>query len=86
MAAQPLHPFAFRLGRSGAASGTQPSRVWLPRGSDQIPESVFEAWRSLDDTAAQAAAHADFEAPPAPLSIQMTSVTMEPSAFNSSVR
>jgi ADP-heptose:LPS heptosyltransferase len=55
--------------------------------ADQIPvETVFEAWRSLDDSAAQAAAQVDFDVPAAPLSIQMRSVTMEPSAFSSSVR
>jgi ADP-heptose:LPS heptosyltransferase len=55
--------------------------------ADQIPvENVLEAWRSLDDAAAQAAAHVDFDAPPAPLSVHTTSVTMQPSAFSSSVR
>jgi ADP-heptose:LPS heptosyltransferase len=55
--------------------------------AEQIPvQAVFEAWRSLDETAVQAAAQADFEAPDAPLSTQTRSVSMEPSAFNSSVR
>lgn len=80
--------------------GTQSPRVWLPRSSngspvvalrgppgleraDQIPvAAVFEAWCGLP----QAAAQADLEPPPAPLSSQTTSVTMEPSALSSSVR
>ncbi|MDE2449759.1 MAG: lipopolysaccharide heptosyltransferase family protein [Gammaproteobacteria bacterium] len=49
-------------------------------------DAVFETWCGLADVAAQAAAHADFELPPAPLSIQTSSVRMEPSAFSSSVR
>jgi len=53
----------------------------------QVPvETVFEAWRSLDCTAAQAAAPADLEASAASPSIQTRSVTMEPSACSSSVR
>ena len=48
--------------------------------------AVFESWCSLADAAAQAAAQADFELPPAPLSTQTSSVKMEPSAFSSSVR
>jgi ADP-heptose:LPS heptosyltransferase len=58
----------------------------LERAAQISVEAVFEAWRGLADSAAQAAAQADFEPPPAPLSIQTTSVTMEPSAFSSSVR
>lgn len=52
-------------------------------------DAVFGAWRSVAHdakAAAQAAAHADFEAPPAPLSTQMSSVRIEPSALSSSVR
>jgi heptosyltransferase-2/heptosyltransferase-3 len=60
-------------------------------------DAVFEAWsglleRSVDRVAAdqralaQAAAHARLEPPPAPLSTQMRSVIIEPSAFSSSVR
>lgn len=82
--------------------GTQSPRVWLPRSSNGSPvlglggapdveraeqisvNAVFEAWCSL--IAAQAAAHADFEPPPAPLSSQIRSVRMEPSALSSSVR
>ena len=82
--------------------GTQSPRVWLPRSSNGSPvfgvggppeveraeqisvEAVFDAWCSL--TAAQAAAQADFEPPPAPLSSQIRSVRMEPSALSSSVR
>jgi heptosyltransferase-2/heptosyltransferase-3 len=48
--------------------------------------AVFEAWCRLTEVAPQAAAQADFEPPPAPLSIQTRSVRMEPSAFSSSVR
>jgi heptosyltransferase-2/heptosyltransferase-3 len=52
--------------------------------------AVYEAWCSLADAgregSGQAAAQADFELPPAPLSSQTTSVTMEPSALSSSVR
>jgi ADP-heptose:LPS heptosyltransferase len=55
--------------------------------AEQIPvEAVFQAWRGLGEPAAQAAAQADFEAPPAPLSIQMRSVRIEPSALSSRVR
>lgn len=82
--------------------GTQSPRVWLPRSSNGSPvlglggspeveraeqisvDCVFEAWRSL--IATQAAAQADFEPPPAPLSSQIRSVRMEPSALSSSVR
>lgn len=82
--------------------GTESPKVWLPRSgndspvvavggpprferAEQIPvEAVFEAWCSLPDAAAQAAAQADFE--PEPVSIQTRSVSMEPSAFSSSVR
>lgn len=81
--------------------GTQPSRVWRPRSANGSPvaavggppmqaraeqisvEEVFEAWRSVT---AQAAAQADFEPPPAPLSIHTSSVRIEPSALSSSVR
>ncbi|MGH8298432.1 MAG: glycosyltransferase family 9 protein [Steroidobacteraceae bacterium] len=49
-------------------------------------DAVFEAWCSLGDAAAQAAAQADFEPPPAPLSSHTRSVSMEPSALSSSVR
>jgi ADP-heptose:LPS heptosyltransferase len=49
-------------------------------------DAVFEAWRSLADAKAQAAAQAAFEPPPAPLSTQMRSVRIEPSALSSSVR
>ena len=49
-------------------------------------DAVFETWCGLADVAAQAAAQADLELPPAPLSIQTSSVRMEPSAFSSSVR
>ena len=65
-------------------------------------DAVFDAWCSLIDgtvaahahaqagagseSAAQAAAQADFEPPPTPLSSQMTSVRIEPSALSSSVR
>lgn len=49
-------------------------------------DAVFEAWCSLTDPAGQAAAQADLEPPPAPLSTQTRSVRMEPSAFSSSVR
>jgi len=48
--------------------------------------TVFEAWCSLTDAASQAAAQADFEPPPAPVSIHTRSVRMDPSAFSSSVR
>jgi len=48
--------------------------------------AVFDAWCSATDAAPQAAAQADFELPPAPLSTQTRSVRMEPSAFSSSVR
>lgn len=68
--------------------------------AEQIPvEAVFEAWRGLVDAAAvpddasadrfaaaHAAAQADFDPPPAPLSIQTRSVRMDPSALSSSVR
>jgi len=55
--------------------------------AEQIPvESVFQAWLSLGEPAAQAAAQADFEAPPAPLSIQIRSVSIEPSGLSSRVR
>jgi ADP-heptose:LPS heptosyltransferase len=43
-------------------------------------DAVYEAWCSLDDAAAQAAAQAAFEPPAAPLSIQTRSVRIEPSA------
>ncbi len=59
-------------------------------------DSVLEAWRRLSEEspatpggaeeAGQAAAQADFELDPAPLSIQTTSVRMDPSALSSSVR
>ncbi|HZT01311.1 MAG TPA: glycosyltransferase family 9 protein [Steroidobacteraceae bacterium] len=49
-------------------------------------ESVYAAWCSLDDAAAQAAAQADFEPPAAPLSIHTRSVRIEPSAWSSRVR
>jgi heptosyltransferase-2/heptosyltransferase-3 len=51
--------------------------------------AVFEAWGRLAearDAAAQAAAQADLEVPPAPASSQTRSVKMEPSALSSSVR
>ncbi|HEX4267010.1 MAG TPA: glycosyltransferase family 9 protein [Steroidobacteraceae bacterium] len=52
--------------------------------------AVYEAWCGLVAASragtAQAAAQVEFELPPAPLSNQTTSVTMEPSAFSSSVR
>jgi heptosyltransferase-2/heptosyltransferase-3 len=51
--------------------------------------AAFQAWCRLaaaGSAAAQAAAQADLELPPAPLSSQTRSVTMEPSAFSSSVR
>ncbi len=58
--------------------------------AEQIPvDAVFDAWCRLAydaEAAAQAAAHADFEAPPAPLSTQTSSVRIEPSALSSSVR
>jgi ADP-heptose:LPS heptosyltransferase len=55
--------------------------------ADQIPvEAVFEAWCSVIERTTQAAAQAACEPLPAPLSTQMSSVTMEPSAFSSSVR
>ena len=81
--------------------GMQSRRVWLPRSSngspvvalggppelervEQIPvAAVFAAWCQVAD---QATAHAGLERPAAPPSIQMTSVTMEPSALSSSVR
>jgi ADP-heptose:LPS heptosyltransferase len=57
---------------------------------DQITvDAVFDAWRGLGDrdgASDQAAAQADFEPAPAPLSTQTTSVTIEPSARSSSVR
>jgi len=43
-------------------------------------DAVYEAWCSLNDAAAQAAAQAAFEPPAAPLSIQTRSVRIEPSA------
>lgn len=51
-------------------------------------DAVYAAWRSLVDRTSpgQAAAQADLEPPPAPLSSQMTSVRIEPSALSSSVR
>jgi ADP-heptose:LPS heptosyltransferase len=49
-------------------------------------DAVFEAWCSLGDAAAQAAAQVDFELPPAPLSSHTRSVSIEPSALSSSVR
>ena len=52
--------------------------------------AVYEAWCRLADASregtAQAAAQVDLVLPPAPLSNQTTSVTMEPSALSSSVR
>jgi ADP-heptose:LPS heptosyltransferase len=81
--------------------GTQSPQVWLPRSSNGSPvvavggppmqqraeqisvEAVFEAWRGVS---AQAAAQADFEPPPVPLSTHARSVRMEPSALSSSVR
>ncbi len=48
--------------------------------------AVLDAWRRLTNIAGQAAAQADFEPPPAPLSTHTTSVTIEPSALSSSVR
>jgi ADP-heptose:LPS heptosyltransferase len=57
---------------------------------DQITvDVVFDVWRGLGDRAGatdQAAAQADFEPAPAPLSSHTTSVTMEPSARSSRVR
>ena len=91
MAAQPLHPFVFKLGRIGdRVMLTAPLR-WgdLPRyeRADQIPvAAVFDAWRGLGQRPSQAAAQADFELPPAPLSTQTTSVTIDPSGFSSSDR
>jgi heptosyltransferase-2/heptosyltransferase-3 len=82
--------------------GTQSRRVWLPRSSNGSPvlgiggppeldraeqisvDAVVDAWCGLAD--AQAAAQADFESPPAPFSIQTSSVRIEPSALSSSVR
>jgi heptosyltransferase-2/heptosyltransferase-3 len=71
----------------------------LERAEQISVDAVFEAWCSLADAAeargtaavgggpaAQAAAQADFELPPAPLSTQTRSVTIEPSALRSSVR
>jgi ADP-heptose:LPS heptosyltransferase len=61
----------------------------LARAEQISVEKVFEAWCGLShrqQAAAQAAAHADFELPPAPLSTQTTSVRIEPSALSSSVR
>lgn len=51
-------------------------------------DAVFAAWRSLVDRTVpgQAAAQADLEPPPTPLSSQMTSVRIEPSDLSSSVR
>jgi len=51
-------------------------------------DTVFAAWCSVTDraAAAQAAAHAALEPPPARLSTQKTSVRMVPSALSSSVR
>jgi len=49
-------------------------------------DAVYQAWRSVADAAAQAAAQADFEPPPAALSVQMRSVRIEPSAWSSRVR
>ena len=55
--------------------------------AEQIPvAAVFDAWRSVIEAARQAATQDEFELPLAPLSIQTTSVRMEPSAFSSSVR
>jgi heptosyltransferase-2/heptosyltransferase-3 len=55
--------------------------------ADEISvDAVFQAWRSVADATAQAAAQADFEPLAAPPSTQMSSVRMEPSAFSSSVR
>lgn len=80
--------------------GIQSPKVWLPRSSNGAPvvglggppeleraeqislETVFEAWTGL----AQAAAQADLEPRPAPLSIQTMSVRIVPSALSSSVR
>ncbi len=68
----------------------------LERAEQISVDAVFEAWCSLTDAAsgpaaggrptAQAAAQADFDPPPAPLSIQTRSVRIEPSALSSSVR
>lgn len=61
----------------------------LERADQVSVDAVFEAWCGLEEAAAaarQAAAQADFAPASAPLSIQMTSVTMEPSARSSSVR
>lgn len=71
----------------------------LERAEQISVDTVFDAWcellengaasarvRADGGSSAQAAAQADFEPPPAPLSTQMRSVCMEPSAFSSSVR
>ena len=66
-----------------AAVGGPP---WLER-ADEIPvEAVLDAWLGLGASASQAAAHADLELPPAPLSSQTTSVRIDPSALSSRVR
>lgn len=58
--------------------------------ADQISvDAVFDAWLGLREAVGardQAAAQADLEALPAPLSSQTTSVTIEPSAWSSRVR
>lgn len=58
--------------------------------ADQVSvDAVFEAWCGLEEAAAaarQAAAQAGFAPASASLSIQTTSVAMEPSALSSSVR
>jgi hypothetical protein len=82
--------------------GTQSRGVWLPRSSNGSPvvgiggppeleraeqisvDAVFEAWCGLAD--AQAAAQAESASPVPSLSIQTTSVKIEPSALSSSVR
>ncbi|HEY6515114.1 MAG TPA: glycosyltransferase family 9 protein [Steroidobacteraceae bacterium] len=68
-----------------AALGGSPE---LARAEQISVAAVFEAWCRLTggSGAAQAAAQADLEVPPAPASSQTRSVTMEPSALSSSVR
>lgn len=61
----------------------------LQRADQVSVEAVFEAWCGLEEAVAaapQAAAQADFAPASATLSIQATSVAMEPSALSSSVR
>lgn len=58
----------------------------LERAEQISVDAVFAAWCSLTEAPAQAAAQADFETLPAPLSIHTSSVRIEPSAFSSSVR